>query len=243
MKNADLFLFCGGPTIDSSGVAKPLMKVNAEESLIKCYLQHLASSEILPDKVILLCDTGQKKDFDVDLLNFQFPIPIEVLECSKNSNTFEKFLFALKSHDRKDGYAYFSYPDIFFFGEMAKPDTSDKFFNDGAAITVATLSSRFPRLVVDVYSNDIKGISDHTSLMPANPLHVFGGTLYGKKETLTKLSKEFLENQTNPNPSLENDLFFWLINQARVKAIMLYGDWLLVDSARDVRRLLERLIK
>ena len=96
---------------------------------------------------------------------------------------------------------------------------------------------------MDVYSDDIKGISDHTSLMPANPLHVFGGTLYGKKETLMKLSKEFLENQTNPNPSLEYDLFFWLINQARVKAIMLYGDWLLVDSARDVRRLLERLIK
>jgi hypothetical protein len=241
MKNAHLFLFCGGLSIDSSGGPKPLMKIHEGKSLIKYYLEHLESSKTIPDTVTLLCDVGQKKDFLLDLSNFKFPIPIQILESETSSSTFDKFLIALKSHNGKSGLLHFSYPDIFFFGDAPQPDQLDQCCDNGVAITVTALTSRFPRIIVDIYSNVIKGMSDHTGPMPANPMHVFGGDLWGRNEVLRRLSDQFLENNPNQKPSLEHDLFFWLINQEQANSLILFGDWLLVDSARDVRRLLNRL--
>lgn len=241
MKNHNLFLFCGGLAVDSSGGPKPLMKIFEGKSLINYYLERLDKGSDAPNKVTLLCDLGQKNEFISELATQNFSFPIGVQECCVGSSTFDKLLVALGYDDGEAGFLHFSYPDIFFFGDVPTPNPEDSFFNNGVAISVATLTSRFPRLVVDIYSDSIKGISDHTSLMPANPLHVFGGDLWARKDVMRQLAKEFLQNKPSDKPSLEYDLFFWLVNQARVKSLMLYGDWLLVDSARDVRRLINRL--
>jgi len=241
MKNQDLFLFCGGQAVDSAGGPKPLMKIAEDKSLIQYYLEHLDKGKNTPNRVTLLCDYGQKKEFTTDLGALKFSYSIEILESNEGSSTFDKLLIALETRDGESEFLHFSYPDIFFFGDSPIPNGADSFFNDGVAISVATLTSRFPRLVVDIYGNNIKGISDHTSLMPANPLHVFGGDLWARKSILRQLIREFLQNNTTYKPSLEYDLFFWLVNQARVRSLMMYGDWLLVDSARDIRRLIDRL--
>jgi NDP-sugar pyrophosphorylase family protein len=77
--------------------------------------------------------------------------------------------------------------------------------------------------------------------MPANPLHVFGGDLWGRKEVLRRFSLQFLEHKYSQKQSLEHDFFFWLINRGQVKSVMLNGEWIHVDSARDVRTLLNHL--
>lgn len=241
MKNVHLFLFCGGLSIDSAGEPKPLMKLFEGKSLIKYYLRYIASSEILPDSVTLLCDMGQKKDFLLDLTGFKFPIDIEILESKENSTTFDKFIMALDCHGGETRLLHFSYPDIFFFGDTPQPGKFIPYLDNGAAISVAALSSRFPRLIVDIYGDNIKGISDHASLMPANPLHVFGGDLWGRKEVLRRLSLQFLEHKYSQKQSLEYDFFFWLINRGQVKSVVLNGEWIHVDSVRDVRILLNHL--
>jgi NDP-sugar pyrophosphorylase family protein len=240
MENINLFLFCGGLAIDSAGGPKPLMKINNSKSLIKHYLEHLSSNETPPETITILCDIGQRDIFLLELSKFKFSVPIKILECNIGSSTFDKFLTALEHHEGEKSIMHFSYPDIFFFGDTPQVEKFNKVLNEGVAISVAALTSRFPRLIVDIYNNQIKGISDHTSAMPANPLHVFGGDIWGRVDVLKRLSKDFLSDTSVLKPTLEYDMFFWLINREQVSSVMLYGDWLLVDSDRDVRRLLNR---
>ena len=241
MKNINLFLFCGGLPIDFSGVPKPLMKVFRDKTLIKFYLEYLESKKILPDTVTLLYEVDQKNNFLNEFSNFKYPIPIRLLECEKSSSTFDKLLTALENHEGKMDFLHFSYPDIFCFGNTPQLERFDPFFHEGIAITVATLTSRFPRLIVDVYNNDIRGISNYASQMPANPLHVFGGDFWGREDVVRSLCHQFLEYKHPQSLSLEFDFLFWLINRRQLKSMLLDGDWLLVDSARDFRRLLNHL--
>lgn len=107
-------------------------------------------------------------------------------------------------------------------------------------ISAAALTSRFPRLIVDLYNNKIKGISNYSSHVPANPLHVFGGDLWGRLDQLQLLAEEFRLQSNAPSPSLEYDFFFWLINHNKMRCVMLHGERLWIDSVRDINKLLTR---
>ena len=137
----------------------------------------------------------------------------------------------------------FGYPDIFSFDEYSEPKKEDLESNTSVHISAAALTSRFPRLIVDVYNNEVRGISNYSSPVPANPLHVFGGDLWGKVSELLTLIVEFKAQVRTPAPSLEYDFFFWLINHKKMRCVMLYGGRIWIDSVRDVHNLLTMMHK
>lgn len=239
--NSPLFLFCGGPAIDGTGRPKPLMKVREDRSLIVHFLQYLKFHRpVMPSSVTLLCDDGQESAIAAELHDLPYPVPIFVHACGAQASTFEKFAKALDEIVDNSAFVQFGYPDIFFFGEYVEPKKADLESNMSVHISAAALTSRFPRLIVDVYNNEIRGISNYSSPVPANPLHVFGGDLWGRVDQLLALIGEYRAQVGTQAPSLEYDFFFWLINHKKMRCVMLYGEQLRIDSMRDVQRLLER---
>lgn len=239
-----LFLFCGGVAIDSEGHPKPLIKVKDGLTLIRQFLNYLKNSRASDlEDVTLLCDSGQEDAFLAELDGLSFPFSVHVQKCGAQASTFEKFEFALRTLKDKNSCVHFGYPDIFFFGEYNDPTVDQLEANDYVYISAAPLTSRFPRLIIDVYKNQIRGISDYNSPVPANPMHVFGGDLWGKVHKVAALVNEFRSTTKIPNPSLEYDFFYWLVNKNITRCVIQHGERIWVDSIRDTHKLLAKLEK
>ena len=233
-----LYLFCGGPGIYGQRRPKPLMRIDGGCSLLKYFLQHLQSSSSPPVSVTLLCDEGQEEAFFNELKSIESDLPVRVLACGPKASTLEKFECALRDQVDAQALLRFGYPDVFHMGTEVEP-ASVNLVEGLAYISAAPLSSRFPRLVVDVYTGNIKSISNHKATVPANPMFVFGGDLWGRVDVMRTLCEQFRAENLNPAPTLEHDFFFWLINHQKLRCVMLFGERLWVDSLRDVHRLLQ----
>jgi hypothetical protein len=194
----------------------------------------------MPESVTLLCDDEQETAIKADIRNLSYPVPIQTLACGEQPNTFEKLCRALLESADSKRLVQFGYPDIFSLEEFTEPQPEAITSDASVHISAAALTSRFPRLIVDVYNNKVRGISNYTSPVPANPLHVFGGDLWGRVDHLVELVKEFQDQATTATPSLEYDFFFWLINHNKMNCVLLRGERLWVDSIRDVNQLLAR---
>ena len=241
--NCPLFLFCGGPAIDDKGRPKSLMKIQEGRSLLIHHLMYLKLDyKTMPLRVNLLCDDGQDSLIKDDIKNLTYPIPIDVTICGKQPNTFEKFCRALYLNNNRNEFVQFGYPDIFSFDELTEVKVSNLNSKELVYISAAPLTSRFPRLIIDVYNNKVKGISNYTSPVPANPMYVFGGNLWGSVDCLSKFVEEFLSQTTIAYPSLEYDFFFWLINNNKMNCVILHGKRLWIDSRRDVNQLNDKKI-
>lgn len=239
--NLPLFLFCGGPAHDGEGRPKPLMQIRAGRSLLVHFLLFLERHRpAMPASVTLLCDDGQEAALAAEVRGLAYPVPVRVQPCGPRASTFEKFSRALRETGDREALVQFGYPDIFFFDEYAEPRREALESEASVHISAAALTSRFPRLIVDVYNNRIKGISNYSSPVPANPMHVFGGDLWGRVDQLLALAEEFRSQATAPSPSLEYDFFFWLVNHDRMRCVMLHGERMWIDSLRDVNQLLAR---
>lgn len=239
--NITLYLFCGGPDYNGEGWPKPLIKIRKDRSLLVHFLLYLKECRpSLPASVILLCDDGQEGVLQAELNGLSYPIPIRIQACGERASTFEKFLSALKAAANPSDLIQFGYPDIFSFGEYARPHEAALESDQFVHISATALTSRFPRLIVNLYNNTIKGISDYSSPVPANPLHVFGGDLWARAGLLQVLAEEFRSQVITTSPSLEYDFFFWLINHSKMRCVMLHGERLWIDSTRDINHLLAR---
>lgn len=237
--NAPLYLFCGGPAHDGEGRPKPLMKIIDGRSLIVHFLFYLKDRRpTLPKTVTLLCDDGQEEALRSELIGLSYSVPIHILACGKNANTFEKFSKALLATTDSKEIVQFGYPDIFFFDEFREPAKQTIDLDATVHISAAALTSRFPRLAVDPYNNNVKGISNYSSLVPANPLYVFGGDIWGRVDHLKKLINEFQSQEKLTSPSLEYDFFFWLVNHNKMRSVIQHGERLWIDSIRDINHLL-----
>ena len=236
-----IYLFCGGPAIYGEGRPKPLMKIREDRSLLAHYLIYLKHHRNnLPESITLLCDDSQETAIKKEISYISYPVPIYTMACGQQPSTFEKLCRALQESKDQKQFVQFGYPDIFSFDEFTEPYQETFELGGSVYISAAALTSRFPRLIVDVYNNKVQGISNYTSPMPANPMHVFGGDLWGRVSQLLELVKEFKDHTTAPRPSLEYDFFVWLINQNKLNCFLLQGERLWVDSIRDVNKLLER---
>lgn len=236
-----LYLFSGGPAFGSEGLPKPLMKVDNGRSLLVHFLLHLVEHrEVLPPVITLLCDDGQEAALAKELSDLSYPVPIKVQACGPNASTFEKLFSALKANENSRAVVQFAYPDIFSLDRSFEPNSRDVNDDTPVHISAASLTSRFPRLIVDIYSGDVKGISNYTSSVPANPLHVFGGDLWCRADKLLSLAAEFRSQVEGRAVSLEYDFFFWLINQGKVTCKLIHGERLWIDSFRDIKLLLSK---
>lgn len=229
--NDALVLFCGGPSI-YGGAPKPLQKLRTGETLIERYLSYVKPH--VPSEIVLLVDQAFEADYQAMLMDFKYPAEITTFACADNSTTLTKLQAFLKSGYPAERTVMFSYPDIFVIGEIDLQVATDARLADSVFISFTPVVSRFPRLVVDAYDNTVKGISYHTSPMPANPLHVFGGHLLARAGLMNSLVDTFLAEVDLPAPSLEFDMFFWLINTLRMHSMPIYGRWIQVDSPREV---------
>ena len=230
-----LVLFCGGPSI-YGGAPKPLQKLRSGETLIERYLGHLESSS--PREIVLLVDQAFEGAYDSVVKDLKYPAEITTLACADNSSTLNKLQTFLKSGYPSDRNVMFSYPDIFVIGEIDVPAATDARLLDSVFISFTPVFSRFPRLVVDTYDNSVRGISNHSSLLPANPLHVFGGHLLARASLINTLLEIFLSEVGLSAPSLEFDMFFWLINSTRILSMPIYGRWIQADSLREIETIL-----
>ena len=230
-----LVLFCGGPPI-YGGAPKPLQKLCTGETLIERYLSCVNPLEY--SEVVLLVDQAFEDDYIAMLAVINYASEITTLACADNSTTLTKLRTFLKSGYPAERTVMFSYPDMFVIGEIDAPNSTDSRFADSVFISFTPVVSRFPRLVVDAYDNTVRGISNHTSPIPANPVHVFGGHLLVRAGLMNNLVDTFLSEVRLPAPSLEFDMFFWLINAARMHAIPIYGRWIQADSPRAVETIL-----
>ncbi len=236
--NTPLFLFCGGPAIYDESNPKPLMRIKHRRSLLAYFLEHLERRPSPPASVTLLCDEGQQDAYGAMLASEKKNLPIFIQTCGPRASTLEKFECALANQIDQRAVVRFGYPDIFYFGQEADPDPST--LTQGlVTISAVALSSRFPRLIIDSYTSCVRSISKHNAVVPANPMHVFGGDVWGQVDVLSTLCSLHRAQTANPQPSLEYDFFFWLINQQKLRFTMLYGDHLRIDSLRDVSRLLQ----
>jgi hypothetical protein len=217
------------------------MRIREDRSLLVhflIYLKHHRNN--LPESITLLCDDSQEAAIKDEISDLLYPVPINTLACGHQPTTFEKLCIALHQSKDQKQLVQFGYPDIFSFDEFTQPYQETLESGDSVHISAAALTSRFPRLIVDVYNNKVQGISNYTSPVPANPMHVFGGDLWGIVSQLLGLVKEFKDHSTTPAPSLEYDFFFWLINNNKLNCSLLQGERLWVDSIRDVNKLVER---
>jgi hypothetical protein len=239
--NNPIYLFCGGPAIYGEGRPKPLMKIREGCSLLAHYLIYLKHHRNnMPESITLLCDDKQEASIKDDIRNLAYPVPIQTMACGEQPNTFQKLCRVLLESADSKKLVQFGYPDIFSFEEFTEFQSEPMTSSASVHISAAALTSRFPRLIVDVYNNKVRGISNYTSPVPANPLHVFGGDLWGRVDHLQELVKEFQDQAITATPNLEYDFFFWLINHNKMNCVLLHGERLWVDSIRDVNQLLER---
>ena len=239
--NMPLFLFCGGTSVYGKNIPKPLMKVRDGKTLLVYFLNHIQRYRTsMPSNITLLCDTGQEEAFTAELSNFIYPIPISIQACGRQTTTFEKLIFALRKNNGHRAPIQFGYPDIFLFEEFTGPPIEALMSESSIHISAAPLTSRFPRLIIDVYSNKINGISNYQSPVPANPMFVFGGDMWGRADQILELSETFLAQTSKDSPTLEYDFYFWLINLKKINCQQLHGERLWIDSNRDINLLLAR---
>jgi hypothetical protein len=219
-------LFCGGPAIYDGGVPKPLRRVN-DATLLEQYLRHGVSRPA--DTTVVLCDASFAAAFQQIA-----GLGVSVLACPDGSTTFERAMVLLHS-DAAHGVdlVHFTYPDVFYEGTVDVPPRVVA--GKRIALSATPIQSRFPRLVIDPYTASIRGISTHSSRVPANPTHIFGSNIFGEPELLHRLMRQYLA--INATPTLETDFFAWVINESLADAVSLYGDWWQIDSPRDVAML------
>lgn len=226
-----LVLFCGGPPI-YSGAPKPLQTLPTGETLLERYLRHVEPR--VPRDVVILCDAAFAAEYESLVARLAYSAALQVHACTDGSTTLTKLSEFLGSGYSTDRVVEFSYPDVFVAGDVVTPADDDPRLGEGVFISYTPIFSRFPRLVVDTYDGEIKGISNHSSPVPANPLHVFGGHLVAVVGVLKSLLEAFQAETMLPAPSLEFDMFYWLINTSRMHAMPLGGRWVQADSQREI---------
>lgn len=224
-----LALFCGGPALYEGGVPKPLLPVR-ERTLLHWYLQGIEPSRVR--SIHLLCDESYATAFE-DVTNSVAQLDVRVVPVNDGATTLERAKSFLRLSLGVEEPVCLSYPDV--FTEIGVPGEVSADY--GVHVSVAPLSSRFPRLFVDPYGGRVRGLSDYTSPVPANPIHIFGGHVLALAGALERLVCEFEAASEEERPSLEVDFFRWLVNRGLVGAFPLYGRWFHVDSPRDVVRL------
>ena len=232
-----LVLFCGGPAI-YDGLPKPLQNLRTGETLIERYFEHIKESA--PSKIILLVEQSFEGRYLEVVNKLNYPANISVLSCKDESSTFEKLKYFLETNCSAKWLTMLSYPDIFTFEELNMPETKDSRLKDKVFISYVPVFSRFPRLVVEQYLGTVRGISNHVSAIPSNPLHIYGGHLIANLQLLTNIINEFLSDSSIEEPSLEFDLFYWLVNKNRLVAFQIYGQWVQADSPREIEGLIKK---
>lgn len=213
----NIYLFCGGNKNYKNGKSKPLQKFGNDRELLLIHYEHI---KIFFDHITYIVEEDEINLFS-DVLSDQGN-NISIFKVNKNTTTLQKLNEVTKI--MSEDYASFSYPDIFCGSSFWKISKDNDF-----TINKVSISSRFPRIYSDIFTDTVKGISNYQAQVPANPHYIFGG----KFDFYVKELKNHLLEFDIGNKNLEVDFLdnLALVNTIYTKTI--YDEWFNIDSDRD----------
>ncbi len=212
-----IYLFCGGSRNYPNGKSKPLQIYGNSKELLIDHYYHIKkyfdkiTYVVESDEILLFRDIISKLKLDAG-----------IVEVKNKTSTLEKSKEIVCSMEEE--YASFSYPDIFCnksFWDISK--------DNDFTITRVSISSRFPRIYSDIFTNVVKGISNYQSEVPANPHYIFGGKFDFKVSQFKKYILEFAID----NKNLEVDFLDNLALKNTIFTKTIFEKWFNIDSDRD----------
>ncbi len=218
-----IYLFCGGNKNYPNGKSKPLQKFGDGNELILDNYRHIQKYF---DKITYVVEHDEI-DLYKEILS-KSNIDAQILKVKNETSTLQKFRNACDLMDEE--FASFSYPDIFCsknFWSISK----DKDFT----ISRVSISSRFPRIYSDIFTNVVKGISNYQSRVPANPHYIFGGKFDFNVEQL----KKFIQDFKIENKNLEIDFLDELALKKTIHLKTIFEEWFNIDSDRDYSNMMK----
>lgn len=218
---ASLILFCGGEKIYGEKNPKPLMSYN-DKTLIVEYLNRIQTSSF--ESIVLLVENQDYKNFEF-IATFK---NLKILSVEDKSSTLQKVRKMLnENYDDIHENIFFSYPDIIYEQEIFIHT-----FDSSLNLKITPLKSRFPEIIRDRFSENIKGITIFDSPVPANPTFIFAGVAAIKKDILKNQLKDFIL-RSEADGNFEVDFFQFMIDQNLAKYQIYSGKWKTIDSKKD----------
>ena len=142
-----IYLFCGGNKHYPNKKSKPLQKFGGKSELIISHLDHIKNYF---DKISYLVEKDEVPIFS-KLLKKVVKNP-RIIEVKNSSSTIEKLKESMKH--MKEEYACVSYPDIFCDSNFWEISKLNNF-----TVSRVSISSRFPRIYSDIFTDIVKGVS------------------------------------------------------------------------------------
>jgi hypothetical protein len=232
-----LVLFCGGDHIYGDGLPKPLYRSSSGDSLLSIYSS--TSVYVNSETVTLLVENRSKAAFSKDVTRLGKSKPLSLVVCPDGSTTLEKLLVYLRNESSPEGPTIFSYPDIFYFGDINVLDSVD--LDKSIVLTSRSAVSRFPRLYVEPYGTAVRSISAQNKNVRTNNVLMFGGHLIAKPSFLEHYLESRQEAILSRGGKLEVEGFSSFIGDGVAKHIELRGKWMQVDGPRDLAELAQAL--
>jgi len=222
MINKKIFVFCGGPKLYNDA-SKGLSKFDSDTPL---FVRHCNSLKNIFQEIIYLvndCETSkfQKISKDYSLQGVSF---IPFLESSSTFDNFTEILFSYTN----EAYLWFTYVDIF---------AQQSFWDDCSSlcshIKIVPFKSRFPKVFLEPFTENVKGVSSYISNVPANTDYIFGGYFFCNRSEIIDSYK--MINFERFSGLLEVEFFDQLALLNKLKAITFFKQWIHIDHFRDLK--------
>ena len=219
-----LYLFCGGESYSGSGQSKPLDKIGRGMPLVSYHYEHVRAHF---QKIVYLVEVHE-----IDLYKRLLPTgnstQVNLIPVPQGSTTLEKLRVSAYFMDEKK--ASVSYPDIF---------SSDIFWQDfdfdNFRLLQVPIKSRFPRVYTDNFVDQVKGVTNYQSRVPANPHFIFGGKFDFNVKNLHRMLKSYNDDSSNKKQGLEISFFDFVAQHESMQVKTIYDPWFHVDSERDYK--------
>ncbi len=223
-----LYLFCGGESYSGSGQSKPLDKIGGSMPLVSCHYEHVKAHF---QKIVYLVEVHE-----IDLYKRFLPTrsstQVKLIPVPQGSTTLDKLIISADFMDEKK--ASVSYPDIF---------SSDIFWQgfdfESFRLLQVPVKSRFPRVYTDNFSDQVRGVSDYQSRVPANPHFIFGGKFDFNVENLRHMLRSYDVGASNKKRGLEVGFFDFIAQHESMQVKTIYDPWFHVDNERDYKLMSE----
>lgn len=225
-----LVLFCGGPAIFGNGVPKPLMVLNKGETLLSLF----SKTDIFRNasSVELLVEDQFESEFAQEAKRMGAHVRLRTSEDF--STTGVKLRDYCRNSEQPETMTIFSYPDIFFFGEIG-----GDFLSDDRKVWLSSRSalSRFPRFFPEPYGPRLLSISGPGEKQGSNRVLMFGGHIIAKPGILVQALDSWMSSNDSENQILEEQGFSFFVGSGLAAHFELLGNWLQADSPRDLVRI------
>ena len=225
-----LVLFCGGPAIYGNGVPKPLTVLTDGETLLDLY----SKSDVFrkASSVDLLVEREFEYAFTQESDKLGPKVRVRVSE--NFSSTGLKLKQFCEESSEPEALTLFSYPDVFFFGDLGSDFSTDA---DKIWLSSRSVLSRFPRFFPEPYGSRLLSISGPSEKEGSNRVLMFGGHIIAKPSILGPELESWFRTTYTKGEILEEQGFSHFVRSGLAAHFELLGSWFQADSSRDVVRI------